>query len=81
MRKYYFAFILILFGISLLTYIYIQNNKTTYSETVFSDESIRFNKSFTGFTEAVNESIQLIRSNFPNSDNIRDTANTQKNSF
>ncbi len=78
MRKYYFAFILILSGISILTYIYIQNNRTVYSETVFSDESKVFNESFTGFTEEVNEKIELIRSNFPNSDNIRDTTNTQK---
>jgi len=78
MRKYYFAFVLILTGIAILTYVFIENNKVAYSETVFSGESKAFNKSFTGFTESVNESIQLIRSNFPSSDNIRDTTKTQK---
>ncbi len=78
MRKYLFAFILILTGIAILAYIFFQNKKTAYSETIFSDESIRFNESFIGFTDGVAESIQLIRTNFSNSDKIKDTVNTRK---
>ena len=78
MRKYYFAIILILTGVALLAYIFIQNKKTSYSETIFSNESNQFNKSFNGFTNGVSESIQLIRTNFSNSDKIKDTANTRK---
>ena len=78
MRKYFFAFILILTGVALLAYIFIQNNKTTYSETIFSDESKQFNESFYGFTNEVAESIQLIQTNFSNSAEIKDTVNTRK---
>ena len=78
MRKYFFALLLILFGIALLVYVYVENNKTIYSETVFSDESKLFNESFIGFTNNVNENIQLIRSEFNNSDNIKDTVKTQR---
>jgi len=78
MRKYFFAFMMILTGIAILTYVFIQNNKTAYSETLFSDESKQFEDSFSVFTDGVNESIQLIRSNFPDSGSIRDTINTRK---
>jgi hypothetical protein len=71
MRKYFFALLLILFGIAFLAYVYVENNKTIYSETVFSDESKLFNESFVGFTDNVNENIQLIRTEFNNSDNIK----------
>ena len=78
MRKYFFALLLILIGISFLAFVYIDNTKTIYSETVFSDESKLFNESFIGFTNKANENIELIRSNFYNSANIRDTTNTRK---
>ena len=78
MRKYFFALLLILVGIAFLGYVYFDKTKIIYSETVFSQESKLFNDSFIGFTDNVNKSIGLIRSNFDNSTNIKDTTNTQK---
>ena len=78
MRKYFFAFLLILLGIGSLAYVYIDSTRTIYSETLFSEESKLFNESFLGFTDKVNENIQLIRSSFNNLENIRDTVKTQQ---
>ena len=77
MRKYFFAFLMIFSGIALLIFVYTQNNRTSYPETIFKEESKLFDQSFTDFIGEIENDIQLIRSNFQKN-YIKDTANTQK---
>jgi len=73
MRKHLLAIFLLLFGVALLFYYYYQNQKTTYSETVFSNEAQVFDEAFTDFLESVKNDITSIQLKFKDSTSIKDT--------
>ena len=64
MRKYFIATVLIISGCILIIYGISGSNKTEYSETIFSQESLEFNKAFLNFKESTLRNIQTIQSNF-----------------
>ncbi len=77
MRKYILAILLIVTGLLLLIYTYTINNKTKYSETLFSKEALAFDQNFTNFIKDVENNIGNVQSNFSDSTKIKDTINTR----
>ena len=78
MRKYFIATTLIISGCIIMIYGIIGNNKIEYSESVFSQESLEFNKAFLNFKESTLSDIQSIQSNFQRTENIQDSSFTKK---
>lgn len=77
MKKHIFAILLIITGFTILAYIYSQNSKTEYSETLFSSESQEFNLAFTSFLNGVEQNINAIQTNFIDNSKIKDSSYTQ----
>ncbi len=77
MRKYILAIILILIGSFLLIYVYLQKNKSNYSETLFSQESKIFEKNFTQFVGRVKGNVDTLKINYKDSTRIKDTLYTR----
>ena len=71
MRKYFIATTFIISGCIIMIYGIIGNNKIEYSESVFSQESLEFNKAFLNFKESTLSDIQSIQSNFQRTENIQ----------
>jgi len=80
MRKYILAILLIVTGSILLIYIYFQNNKTSYSEDLFTRESQKFDNSFTEFVDSAKKNIDTLRLSYSDFSKIKDTLST-KNFF
>ena len=80
MKKYIPSFVLIIIGFILLIYIYVENNKIEYSETIFSNEAKSFNEFFSGFIANVEQDFRTIQSSFEDTNKIKDTIKS-KNFF
>ncbi|RLD44693.1 MAG: hypothetical protein DRI86_06920 [Bacteroidetes bacterium] len=72
MRKYLISSIFIIIGITLLLTNFYLKNHTEYPETIFAQDSHKFEKSFSGFINSVNENNLNIKSTFNENLLIRD---------
>lgn len=77
MRKHFLSIVLILTGIILLIFIYTENGKIEYSETIFSSEAKSFNDSFSNFIKNVEQDFKTIRLNFEDANTVKDTIISQ----
>ncbi len=74
MRKYIIATLLIVLGIILLAYNYLNTNKNThYSDTLFLKESKNFENKFISFINGVESNVLSLRENFNSVQKIKDT--------
>ncbi len=77
MRKNIIAFILIISGLILFLYAYVERINEEYAENIFSVESKTFDDTFTRFLQNFDHNIQNIQSNFKEPAQIKDTLFTQ----
>ena len=73
MRKYILAVALITTGVVLLVMNYTTTNQTTYSDTVFLNESKVFDKNFESFLNSVTTNIKSLQQNFDRENKIKDS--------
>lgn len=77
MRKNIISIILIIAGIILLIFNYLENNKIEYSETIFSNEANTFNKSFSNFVDNIEKDFGEIKLSFEDTNKLKDTIESQ----
>lgn len=69
---------LIVCGLAIVTFSYINNKGATYSETAFADQAEKFDKVFETFTNNIKKSILQVKGAYSDNFKIRDTVGTKK---
>lgn len=77
MRKYSWSIAIIGISIILLIFSFIQNNKEVYPEEVFGKEAKVFDKSFSEFLSIMDKNISSIKSNFSDTNKIKNVTETE----